>query len=184
MQCVKNQSPPPPPPPARNKGQARRPEGRVGENCCYASASGCREARRRAFGFHLGEMSLEEGLRLRAANNAVLDRWASAAAGVREEPESVRVVAVEGVSPVGDLLCTGMSGRLSKFRLLILDGGERFSNTLSMLLSRSRASPSKFVSPSNRSVKLFQNSTMNFIFIWTYLTKRYKTSPERIELNQ
>ena len=93
-------------------------------------------------------------MRLRAANNAVLDRWASAAAGVREEPESVRVVAVEGVSPVGDLLCTGMSGRLAKFRLLMLDGGERFSNTLSMLFSHSRASPSPFVSLMNRSIKL------------------------------
>ena len=56
-----------------------------------------------------------------------LDRCASAAAGVREEPESVRLFALEGVCPFGDLLCTRKNGRLAKFRLLILNGGERFS---------------------------------------------------------
>ena len=70
-----------------------------------------------------------------------LDRCASAAAGVREEPESVRLFALEGDCPFGDLLCTRKNGKHAKFKVPILDGGEKFFNMLSMLLSHSGASP-------------------------------------------
>ena len=70
-----------------------------------------------------------------------LNRWTLAAAYVHEEPESVRLFALEGDCPFGDLLCTRKNGKHAKFKVPILDGGEKFSNMLSMLLSHSGASP-------------------------------------------
>ena len=141
MQCVNNQSPPPPPPPREIRGRLIVLRDESGEIVATRQHRDAGKPGAEHLGSTLGEHRWRKVCDRVKRIMPCLDRWASAAAGVREEAGSV-------------------------------------------LLSRSRASPSKFVSPSNRSVKLFQNSTMNFIFIWTYLTKRYKTSPERIELNR